>query len=127
MVEVLACIIRQNKNREGLDVGGNCIKLLQYADDTNGVVSNTKSAKVFLDNVEVFGSFSGLTLNKDKTEAMWIGKCKSCSQKPLGIKWPNQPLKILGVFFSYNNSECDHLNFAPKIAKCQSVINDWKG
>lgn len=127
VVEVLACIIRQNKKIEGLDVGGRCLKILQYADDTNGVVSNLKSAKIFLDTVEVFGNFSGLKLNRDKTEALWIGKCRHYDQKPLCIKWPDNPIKVLGVYLSYNKSECDCMNFEPKIAKCQAVINDWKG
>jgi len=102
------------------------VKLLQYADDTNGIVRDTKSAEKFLDDVAVFGLYSGLKLNKDKTEAMWLGKYRNSKEKPLGIKWPENPLKILGVYCSYDIQECNKLNFETRIDKCKKVINEWK-
>jgi hypothetical protein len=37
--------------------------------------------------VEQFGIFSGLKLNKLKTEATWIGSYKNRKDKPLEIAW----------------------------------------
>ena len=127
VVEVLACSIRQNKQIQGIEVGDKCLKLLQYADDTNGLVVNLKSARQFLCVVEEFGVFSGLLLNKDKTEAMWLGKCRRSHEKPLGISWPEKPIRVLGVYMSYEKEECEKLNYEKKITKCQSLMNDWKG
>ena len=70
--EILACKIRQNKEIHGINVGGEELKLLQYADDTNGILADIPSAKTFLDEIEEFGLFSGLKVNRDKSEAMWI-------------------------------------------------------
>ena len=47
-VEVLACMIRQDVHIRGINVKEKCLKILQCADDTNGIVSDLKSAKRFL-------------------------------------------------------------------------------
>jgi len=127
VAEVLGCVVRQNHHIQGIDIEGKSLKLLQYADDTNGIVLNLKSAKVFLDTVETFGQFSGLLLNKEKTEALWLGKCSKYHEKPLGINWPEKPIRVLGAYVSYDYNECDKLNYEVKISKCQSLLNDWKG
>jgi len=127
IAEVLACKVRQNKNIEGIEIGGHNIKVLQYADDTNGIVLNLKSAKHFLYVVEEFGTLSGLSLNKEKTQALWLGKCRKSKEKPLGIEWPDNPLRVLGVYVSYDKTECEFLNFEKKISKCKSIMNDWRG
>jgi hypothetical protein len=35
--------------------------------------------------IEIFGSFSGLLLNRNKTEGVWIGKLRNCKYKIAGI------------------------------------------
>ena len=127
IAEVLACKIRQSKKIEGVKIGGHNIKVLQYADDTNGIVLNVKSAKHFLYVVEEFGTVSGLSLNKEKTQALWLGKCRNSKEKPLGIEWPDKPLRVLGVYISYDKTECELLNFEKKISKCKNIMNDWRG
>ena len=46
--------------------------------------------------------------------------------KPLDIHWSNKPMKILGVYCSYNEVECNKLNFEMKITKCKCILNEWK-
>lgn len=125
VAEILACSIRQDDKISGIKIGNEEIKLVQYADDTNGVLSNEISARYFLKNVETFGRYSGLKLNIDKTEGAWIGSLRNNQTKPLGIKWPDTPLRILGVYVSYNKDECNKLNFEDKIQKCKQLINSW--
>ena len=126
VVEVLASAIRQDKKIRGITVSEKEIKLLQYADDTNGIVADIKSAERFLKVVGTFGMYSGLKLNTDKTEAMWLGKCRKSKSKPLGISWPEKPLRILGAYCSYDENACNELNFGEKIQKCKKVLNEWK-
>ena len=64
--------MRENENIHGINIGSLTVALLQYADDTSGTVSDLNSAKQFLKTVETFGFYSGLKLNKEKTEGMWI-------------------------------------------------------
>jgi hypothetical protein len=74
VVEILASKIRADKRIEGIMINGRSNKVLQYADDTNGIVADIESAKYFLDVVDQFGDFSNLHLNKDKTHGMWARK-----------------------------------------------------
>jgi hypothetical protein len=48
--------------------------------------------------MEIFGSLSGLMLNRNKTQRMWVGKLKNCKDKIKGIKWENKPIKVLGIY-----------------------------
>jgi hypothetical protein len=124
-VEIMANEIRQNKHIEGLNIRGLNLSLLQYADDTNGMLKDLNSAKCFLHTVKDFGLYSGLMLNMDKTEAMWLGSDRVLKTRPLGILWPDRPLRILGVHLSYDQAACDMLNFHDKIVKAKRLINLW--
>ncbi|RMX34821.1 hypothetical protein pdam_00022839, partial [Pocillopora damicornis] len=44
----------------------------------------------------------GIEVNSSKTDGMWIGSLKSNDEKPFGINWPSEPIKALGVFFTYD-------------------------
>jgi hypothetical protein len=54
-----------------------------------------------MNEVEIFGSFSGLILNRNKTEGIWIGKLKNCKDKIRGIKWTQNPVKALSIFLLF--------------------------
>lgn len=123
--EILASSIRQNNKIEGMNMQHTQLKLLQYADDTTGLLKDKKSAKFFLHTVEEFGLFSGLKLNKEKTEGMWLGSKRNNKSKPLGIKWPDEPLRMLGVYISYDAERCKQKNFNEKLLKMKSIINMW--
>ena len=82
------------------------IKLLQYADDTLGIVQDKISAKHFLQVIIDFGHISGLTLNMTKIEAVWLGVNQNRTAKPLNIRWPALPIKVLGVYFGYDRELC---------------------
>ena len=125
VAEVLACAIRQNPDISGISVGNETINLLQFADDTSGILSDIKSAKAFLKTISRFGEFSGLRLNKLKTEAAWIGSFRHRTDKPLGITWPDEPMRFLGVFLSYNEDKCKRYNFVNRIDKCKAILNSW--
>ena len=67
----------------------------------------------------MFGSFSGLTINADKTKIIWIGK-KSYSSEKLDtdqtLKWGATSFDLLGINFSVNLEEMTKLNYTPVIA-----------
>ena len=98
------------------------IKLLQYADDTLGIVQDEMSAKHFLQVIIDFGHISGLTLNMTKTEAVWLGVNRNRTDKPLNIRWPALPIKVLGVYFGYDRELCEKRNFGDKIDKAKQII-----
>lgn len=125
IVETMANKIRQEKLIEGIQIKQYETKVLQYADDTSELLKNLKSAKHFLKIVQEFGQYSGLTLNVDKTESMWLGNNRFNKTKPLGILWPDRPIRILGVYFSYDIDACDKLNFLNRVDKSERILNWW--
>ena len=60
-----------------------------------------------------FSTFSGLEINRMKSEAMWLGSKQNCTDTFFGFVWKRR-LKILGVYFA-----CE---------KCASQVEeDWTG
>ena len=72
--EVLSNKIRQNPTVKGIRLFGSEVKLSQFADDTNLFCGDLASVEQALDIVNVFGKFSGLMLNVEKTKAIWLEK-----------------------------------------------------
>lgn len=127
-VEIMAQRLRNNKNVKGinikLDGKSHSIKISQttqhfFCKDKNDVVAA-------MNEIEIFGSFSGLLLNRNKTEGLWIGKLKSCKDKIEGIKWGDKPITALGVFFGHDKEECKNLNWNGKIKKTNKLFMIWK-
>ena len=123
--EVLSKRIRQDSNVRGIKVFGKEIKLSQFADDTTLFNADIESLEMALKIVGDFGKIAGLSLNVKKTKALWLGKWKSNKNKPLDLKWFHSPVKILGIYFSYNIKENNELTFYKKIEKLQTKLDMW--
>ena len=109
--EALAIAVRQNVHIKGILVDGQETKLLQYADDITAVLLDITSAQELFNLLDSFKISSGLSINWSKTEGMWIGSTRSNKTKPLGINWPNEPIKALGIFYTYNLKLLHEKNF----------------
>ena len=83
----------------------------------SGTVSDLISAKQFLKTVKMFGFYSGLKLNKEKTKGMWTGSCKDSRATALGIAWANYGMKILGVYVTYQSEISYQKNFTGQTNK----------
>ena len=59
-LEVFAHKIRTDENVVGIDINGKYTKLSLYADETTCTVADKKSAKTFLETLDIFGKISGL-------------------------------------------------------------------
>ena len=125
-VEVLTLKIRQDKLCRGLKLPHNQeAKLSQFADDTTLIVRDLDSLQKAVETVSIFGSISGLELNKKKTKAMWPGSLKNNSNKPLEFDCPKDPIKFLGTNLSYDQSENNKKNVFIKIKKMEAKLNLW--
>ena len=124
-VELLAVNIRNNQNIKGIKFSGKELKMMTYADDTTAIISSLEDAKRFVTVVNNFSKASGLLINKEKSEALWLGELKECNDKPMGIKWP-KAVKILGIFISYDKKESINKNFEDKIKVLKTRLMMWK-
>ena len=120
-VETLAIAIRQNSMINGITIEKEETKLLQYADDTTAVLSDINSAHNLFKLLDDFKKLSGLAVNPTKTEGMWIGSLRENKAKPLGIKWQNEPIKALGVYYSYDHEK----KFIEKLDSVEKLTHIW--
>ncbi len=51
-------------------------------------VSDSKSAWKVFEMLDKFWLTSGLKVNKEKSEGLWLGQTRECKQKLYAIKWP---------------------------------------
>ena len=124
-VETLALAIHQNPQIIGIKIGGKETKLLQYADDTTAVLSDIDSAQALFNLLEVFKNIAGLVINSFKTEGMWIGSSRDKTSKPFGIKWPDEPIKAFGVYYSYDIKLLHEKKIIERLDNVNKLINIW--
>ena len=102
-VETFAVATRQlNSMINGITLEKEETKLLQYAGESTAVLSDINSAHTLFKLLDDFKKLSGLALYPTETEGMWIGSLRENKAKPFGIKWPNEPIKALGVSYSHD-------------------------
>ncbi len=128
--EILAQHIKQGIEIHGFDVphkdGFSTVKLTQYADDICLFLRDVQSINAALQVVTNFSSVSGLKLNMDKTEGLYFGNTQNRTVDYDKIKWPNEPIKYLGIYISNNQIECDEKNWLPKYEKMQKLLDSWR-
>ena len=78
-----------------------------------------------LKEIDKFSSVSAIVINKRKTEGIWL--CND-NQRDLvdEIKWSDEPVKSLGVYFGKDKKQVEDLNWKPKLVKLEHILNRWK-
>ena len=99
--EVLATAIRRDNEIKGISVGNVECKLSQYLDDTTMILDGSQmSLQRPFALLDSFGQLSGLQVNSEKTEVLWIGLKKESNQiicPEKNLKWADCKVKALGV------------------------------
>ena len=127
--KVLANAVGKDENIRGINIANVECKLSQYADDTTMILDGSELSLsrtlLLLDN---FAISSGLKINYEKTEALWIGSHKDRdfsipSSKP--ITWARGKVYALGVLFSTSEINESSINFREKIEKMKKIMSSW--
>jgi hypothetical protein len=94
----MALKIRNNKNIKGcqvkIDEINHSINISQLADDTTLFFNSKSEISLALNEIEMVCSFSGLIMNKDKTEGAWIGKLMHSKDKLGELNGQTNQLKL---------------------------------
>ena len=98
-LEVMACSIRRNDKIQGILMKNEEVKLFLFADDMTCFLRNKPSYQHLSSSLNCFSKFSGLKLNKQKTEFFWLGVHNMCEWFPHQFKLS---IQILGVYFDYD-------------------------
>ena len=125
-VEMMAISIRQNKNIEGFNFNQEIFKVSQYADDTTLLLSNVESIDYALLDINSFCNLSGMKMNIEKTEGLWLGTLKTLPNVYNGIDFSKKIIKCLGIYFGHDKIECQKLNWESKLKKAENSLHVWK-
>ena len=127
--QVLTLFIKNNNDIKGIVIGNSEYKMTQFADDTTLILDGTtNSLEAALNILEIFGSISGLKVNTEKTQIVWIGKKKHSKEKIAckSYTWTTVTnFKLLGIIFSVDLDKCPELNYSVKKAKIKESISQW--
>ena len=124
--EILSIIIFKNPDIVGIIIGENEFKLVQFADDTTLILDGTlHSLQSALNTLEIFGTLSGLRMNKDKTKLIWIGHKKFVKEKlnvSESLKWGKTQFSLFGLEFSTALEKIPSLNYGKAMTKMKMEI-----
>ena len=127
IVEILAQKIREEKMLHGIKVKNEQkkdFKISQLADDTTLFLKTKSDISKALNIIEIFGSLSGLVLNKSKTLGMKLGKI-AIPHNFENIDWTQTKIKALGIYFGVNTENASYENWNERISKMKNIIASW--
>ena len=126
--EILFLQVRQNIDIQGITIDGHEIKISAYADDAKFLTINVHSMELVLAICDTFQEFLSLKLNKEKSEACWIGSKKHDKDKPLDCRWINRTgdkICSLGVYHSNDSFIASKHNFLNLLKILQDCLQVW--
>ena len=127
--EVLSIMLRQNLNIKGIKMREKDIMLSQFADDTALYLDGSEQS--FVEAVRLLKQFaimSGLNINFEKTQAVWIGSSKGSGVRflrDMNFCWDPGIFRYLGILFSTRYREIVHLNYEGKLREITALLNTW--
>lgn len=123
-------MIRQNKNLKGININGSVTLLSQYADDTQLYLDGSEAVlEEALNVLDRFYLISGLKINVEKTQVVWIGSlvgstARLCQDKQLD--WVQNTFKVLGIVFFADVSNIWNFNYQSKMDELKRLLSVWK-
>ena len=128
--EVLACMIRQNRNIKGYVAFDTENIIEQFADDTSLLLDGSKdSFEYCVFTILEYAKFSGLSMNFDKTKVVWFG-CEHPNNTvylpELNFEWNPKSFKILGITFTTDLKNISDINILQKMNSMIFELNQWR-
>ena len=101
----------------------NYYSMLMIQQRSSRTLAQRKLSSVTL--LDDFQKISGLAVNPTKTKGMWIGSLRENKSTPFGIKCTIEPVKALGVYYSYDQKLLHEKNFIERLDSVKKLINIW--
>ena len=124
-IEILSLCIRNDNNIRGIKLDQHEIKQVLYADDITLFLQDKESIKRVQHIFEAFEKISGLKVNKEKTNFVFLGKESEISGVQLFGKLVKE-VKILGIYFTRNLKQKEDLNYKEILSKIKRLVGWWK-
>ena len=127
--QILYLMIYNNKEIKGIIIDNKEFKMSQFADDTTIFLDGTqRSLEAALNTIEIYGSYSGLKLNKSKTKLIWIGRKKHSKDKlnvTMHLDWGHTQFTLLGLKYDVDLQKIPLLNFQSAKIDIIKTIETW--
>ena len=127
--EILALKLRNNNNIKGIEINNQEILLSQFADDTCLILDGKeKSFNTAIKELDYFAKISGLRINFQKTQVIWIGSKRYSNDRlgdKYGVQWGKTRFCYLGIEFDVDLTEIVRLNYDKKLVKLKVIIKSW--
>ena len=128
--QILYLLIDKDSKIKGINIGTKEFKISQFADDTTLLLDGSRqSLQAALNLLEIYGSMSGLRINKDKTKIIWIGLKKHSKDKlhvTAKLEWGKTDFNLLGLDFSTDLAKMLVINFDKVFSKLNDFLKNWK-
>ena len=124
--EVLSLMLRNNRMIKGITLNHKENLLTQFADDTTLSLDGTEqSFTEAIKTISKFAEMSGLKMNRQKTQVIFIGSLKNSNIRYLrdeNFVWNPGTWKILGISFTVNIDEIVTINYQTCRTSCLCQI-----
>ena len=111
VLETLAINIRNYIKIGGIKIDNQELKLVIFADDLTVFLKDKESFYQLSNTLHIFGVYSGLKINKQKTEVMNLGSSRVTAED-LSVEHIPKAVKILGIHFTFDYALFQGLNLA---------------
>lgn len=127
--EFLSTLIRTNKKIKGIVAQDTEFKISQFADDTSIFLDgSSQSLNSTLEELDRFAHISGLKINYDKTQLIWIGSKKHSAdtiKTKWKLLWGGCKFKVLGINFNVDLENMVRENYELKIQQLDKIVKQW--
>ena len=128
--EILSLLIRKNDRIRGLTIQGTEHLLSQFADDTTVYLDGSEiSFNETIRLLERFACMSGLKINHEKTNVIWIGCMKNSRKRYMRDKnfcWDPGIFTVLGIKFTTAIDQIVNINYEGKLKLIKNILVKWK-
>ena len=118
-------MIRKDVNFQGIKFGDHEVKQVMYANDITIFAKDIQSIKRLQEIFVDFEKISGLKVNNEKTNFLWMGCDYENPGEPTFGNLVHE-IKILGVYYTRNKIRKDDLNYKEVLSKIKRLLGWWK-
>ena len=129
VLEIVFLFTKESKKINGLNIFDKTFLYTAYADESTFFLKDTKSVIELMNIFDTLSKFSGLKPNKSKCEIAGIGVLKGVQVALCGMRCidlVSNIVKILGIYYSYNEKLEIQENFKRHFIKIKKNSRIWR-